>query len=190
MPYVTRGGKPCVANNIIDPSCINQAATNLLHYVPQSLTGSVVSLGPSPSNNDTFFGRIDLNESSKHQLSGHVYVDRTSSSTATAGCGNLADTNGYIGENVVQKTAMITLNDTYLFSPHLINQAIVSYLRTTSNEFETKTIDPNQLGVDMPQYIPTGALEVNVSGSFNLSSGFNTRFINNNYQIRDAFGLE
>ena len=186
LPYSTPSGGPCVANNIIDPTCIGAVTKNLLQYVPQSPSGTVVSLGPSPSNNENYFGRIDWNKSSKQQLFGHVYVDHTSSSTATAGCGNLADTNGYIGEHFVEETDMITLNDTYLFSPHLVNQAIVSYLRTTSNEFESKTINPSQLGVDMPQYIPTGALEVNVSGSFNLGSGFNTRFLNNNYEIRDA----
>jgi hypothetical protein len=186
LPYIAPTGGSCVVNNIIASSCINPAAKNLLQFVPQSSTGKVVSLGPSPTNNDNFFGRIDLNKSSKQQLFGHVYVDHTGSSTATAGCGNLANTNGYIGENFVEETDMITLNDTYVFSPHLINQGILSYLRTTSNEFETKTITPGQLGVDMPQYIPTGALEVNVSGSFALGSGFNTRFINNNYQVRDT----
>ena len=185
-PYVTTTGGPCVMNDVIDPSCISPAATNLLQYVPQSSTGTVVSLGPNPTNNGNYFGRIDWNKSSKHQLFGHFYVDHNGDTTATAGCGNLADTNGYIGENFVEETDMITLNDTYLFNPHLINQLVLSYLRSTSNEYETKTILPSQLGVDMPQYIPTGALEVNVSGSFSLGSGFNTRFLNNNYQIRDA----
>ena len=186
LPYLTPTGTPCVVNNIIASSCISPVATNLLQYVPQSSTGTVVSLGPTPVNNGNYFGRIDWNKSTKQQLFGHFYVDHTSQTAATAGCGNLADTNGYIGENFVEETDMITLNDTYLFNPHLINQAILSYLRSTSNEFETKTINPSQLGVDMPQYIPTGALEVNVSGSFNLGSGFNTRFLNNNYQFRDA----
>ena len=186
QPFVTSSGAPCVAGNIIAPSCIDPGAKSLLHYVPQSSTGSVVSLAPNPTNNENYFGRIDLNKSDKQQLFGHVYVDHTSLSTGTAGCGNLADTNGYIGENFVEETDMITLNDTYVFSPHLINQGILSYLRTTSNEFETKTIAPSQLGINMPQYIPTGALEVNVSGSFSLGSGFNTRFLNNNYQIRDS----
>jgi Carboxypeptidase regulatory-like domain len=186
LPFSTPTGASCVVGNIIAPSCIDPGAKSLLQFVPQSPTNSVVSLAPNPSNNDNFFGRIDLNKSAKQQLFGHVYVDHTGETTGTAGCGNLADTNGYIGENFVEETDMITLNDTYVFSPNLINQAIVSYLRTTSNEYETKTITPGQLGINMPQYIPTGALEVNVSGSFALGSGFNTRFLNNNYEVRDV----
>ncbi|MGH9327112.1 MAG: carboxypeptidase regulatory-like domain-containing protein, partial [Terriglobia bacterium] len=185
LPYVTSTGGPCIVNNIIHPTCINPGAKSLLQFVPQSATGSVVSLGPNPTNNNNFFGRIDINQSAKNHLFGHVYVDHTTETTPTAGCGNLASTYGYIGENFVEETDMVTLNDTYIVSPHLINQGILSYLRTTSNEFETKTITPSQLGIDMPQYIPTGALEVNVSGSFALGSGFNTRFINNNYEVRD-----
>ena len=35
----------------------------------------------------------------------------------------------------------------------------------------------------MPQYIPTGAVDVGVSGSFDIGSGYNIRFNNNNYEV-------
>jgi hypothetical protein len=38
------------------------------------------------------------------------------------------------------------------------------------------------------QYPPTGAVDVSVGGQFDLGSGFTTRFLNNNYQIRDVLG--
>jgi hypothetical protein len=186
-PLVDSSGVSCVNNNIINPNCISPVATNLLKYVPQSSTATVVTLGASPINDDMYMGRIDVNKSSKQSLFGHFYVDHNTSINPYPGSGNLAaDTTGYIGETFVAETDMVTLNDNYTISPNLINQAVVSYLRTTSDQHETNSITPSQLGINMPQYIPTGAVDVGVSGSFDLGSGYNTRFINNNYQIRDV----
>jgi hypothetical protein len=38
----------------------------------------------------------------------------------------------------------------------------------------------------MPQYVPTGAVTVNVGDNFALGSGFTTRFASRNYQFKDA----
>ncbi len=186
QPFVDANGVSCVSNNIINPNCISPVAQNLLKYVPQFTTGTIVSLGASPVRDDMYLGRIDWNKSSKHSLFAHFYVDHNNSINPFPGGANIAsDTTGYIGEALVEETDMVTLNDNYSVGPNLINQAVVSYLRTTSNEYETKAIAPNQLGINMPQYIPTGAVDVHVAGSFDLGSGYNTRFINNNYQFRD-----
>ncbi len=186
QPFADASGVSCVSNNIINPNCISPVANKLLPLVPQSSTGTIVSLGASPVHDGMYMGRIDLNKSSKQSLSGRFFVDHNTYVSPFAGGGNIAaDTTGYIGENFVAETDTVTLNDTYSVSPTLVNQAMVSYLRTTSNEWETKTIAPSDLGIDMPQYIPTGAVDVGVSGSFDLGSGYNTRFINNNYEVRD-----
>ena len=58
-------------------------------------------------------------------------------------------------------------------------------LRTTSNQLQTNTVNPSELGINMPQYVPTGAVTVNVGGNFNLGSGFTTRFLNTNWQFND-----
>ena len=181
-PFADSTGAPCVMNNIINPNCISAVAKNLLPYVPISPSGAVTSLGSNPKNDDMYMGRIDLNQSSKHSLFGHAFVDHSTSTTPFGGSGNIA---GYLGENFVQETDMVTLNDTYTITPNLLNQAVVSYLRTTSFESETRTSPPSDFGINMPQYPPTGAVEVDVRGAFNLGSGYTTRFLNNNYQFRD-----
>ena len=174
-----------MSNNIINPNCVSPVATNLLKYVPQSSTGSIVTLGSAPVNDAMYMGRIDWIKSSKQTLYGHYYVDHNTFTNPFPGNGNIASSD-YLGENFVAETDMLTLNDTYTISPTLVNQAVVSYLRSTSNEYETKTIAPAALGINMPQYIPTGAVDVGVTGSFDLGSGYNTRFITNTYQFRDA----
>jgi hypothetical protein len=184
--FVDSTGAPCVSHNIIRQNCISPVATNLLQFVPVSPSGSVTSLGSNPKNDDMYMGRIDVNQSSKHSVFGHAFVDHNTATTPFGGSGNIA---GYLGENFVQETDMVTLNDTYAITPNLLNQAVVSYLRTTSFESETRTTPPSEFGINMPQYPPTGAVEVDIRGAFNLGSGFTTRFINNNYQFRDMLSL-
>lgn len=182
-PYTDVSGAPCVVNNKIAPGCISPVAKNLLQYVPQSASGTVVSLAANPRVGDLGMIRVDWNLSEKHRLFGHFYEDNNSRSTPTAGNGNIA---GFIGENIVQNTKQATINDTYTFRPTIVNQAIFSVLNTTSNELQNKTIDPSALGINMPQYVPGGAVDVNVGNNFDLGSGFTTRFLGTNYQFKDS----
>lgn len=184
VPYTTPTGAPCVVNNIIATSCITAPSTSLLSYVPESATGSVTSLGPSPVNNEMYLGRVDLNLSSKQSIFGHVFVNHNSGSTAFPCCGgNIA---GYNSAITPEETDSIALNETYTFRPDLVNQVVVAFLRTTSTYNLTRTQGPSAIGINMPQYYTNGTIGVNVSGSFNLQGGgFNT-FKNNNLQVRDT----
>ena len=183
--YTDSGGTPCVASNsnMINPNCISPVAQNLLQYVPTSPSGQVVALGSSPRNGNMGLARIDWNQSSKHTLFGTFFLDRNTTSSAFNG-GNLV---GYDGNSVVQQTGEWSVNDTYTFSPTLLNQFVGSFLRTASFQHNTNTITPTELGIqNFPQYVPEGATSVDVSGQFTLGSGFLTRFINNNWQVRDV----
>src|SRR5262249_19548449 len=52
QPYTAPGGQPCVANNIISPSCISPAARKVMdQFVPLSATGTVFQLRSEPSSN-------------------------------------------------------------------------------------------------------------------------------------------
>jgi hypothetical protein len=183
LPFTDPNGNPCVANNRIAPGCISPVAENLLKYVPSSPTGTVVSLAASPRHDDLGLLRVDWNVSEKNRLSGHYYDDRSGRSTPTAASGNLA---GYIGEDFDVKTRQVTVNDIYTFRPNLLNQAIFSFLDSSSNELQNKTLDPTSLGINMPQYVPAGAVSVNVGDNFVLGSGFTTKFSGTNYQFEDS----
>ena len=61
-------------------------------------------------------------------------------------------------------TKQATINDTYSFSPTLINQAVFTVLDSNSNEQNNQTIDPSSLGVNLPQYLPNGGMIFNIGG--------------------------
>jgi outer membrane receptor protein involved in Fe transport len=182
LPFTDASGNPCVSGNIIAPGCISPVAQNFLNYVPESPTGSVVSQAASPRRGDMWMARMDWTQNEKHSLFGHYFFDRNSSTSPFAG-GNIP---GYIGENIIQHTNQAALNDTYAFSPTLLNQATMSMLRTTSDDINDTNIPVSELGINMPQYQNPGAVSVNVEGNFTLGSGYVTRFWNTNWQFRDT----
>src|SRR5947208_1714476 len=182
QPFTDSSGSPCVANNTVNPNCISPVATKVLQLVPVTPSNTITTLSASPSGNDLGMGRIDWLKSPKHSLFGHFYIERNHSSNAIAR-GNIANFEG-VTRN--EETDMVTVNDTYTFSPTLLNQAVISYLRTTSAVLNTKTFPPSDYGIDLPQYPTNGSFSLSVSGLFSLgSAGFN-QFFNNNYQFRDG----
>ena len=181
--FTTTGGAPCVAGNRITASCISPVATKLLGFVPTAPGGTVTSLAASPRDGNLYMLRGDWNQSSRHRVFGSYFSDRNTRSSPFASSGNLP---GYIGENFEQNTRQVVVNDTFTFTPAVLNQFTFSFLDTPSNQLQTNTIDPAELGINMPQYVPTGAVSINVADNFNLGSGFTTRFYSRNWQFRDT----
>jgi len=181
-PFVDSGGNPCVSANIINPNCISPAAGDLLKYVPETPTGTLVSLASTPSNGNQFLARMDWNQSSKHSLSGHFYLNHN---TRTSPFYYGAGIPGYVTTDEAEETDSVTANDTYTLSSSLVNLATASYFRSTYHPLQTPTIPPSQVGINMPQYVPNGAVTVQVAGAFALVSGFADREIDNAWQVRD-----
>ena len=182
-PFTDAGGRPCVVGNVIAPGCISPVATNLLKFVPDSPTGEISSLAASPRRGDTFMVRGDWNQTSRHRIFGSYFYDHNSRSSPFSAGGNIP---GYMGENFVQSTHHVVINDTYTIRPTLLNQFAFTYLDTPSDQLQNQTIDPQTFGIDMPQYVPTGSVSVNVGDNFILGSGFTTRFYSKNAQFRDT----
>jgi hypothetical protein len=183
-PLTDANGRPCVAGNVIAAGCISPVATKLLGYIPQSATGQVVSLAANPITENLGEIRVDWSHNDKHHLFGHYYQDQNNN-TDPFGGGNLP---GYISTSFSVVTKQATLNDTYSFSPTLINQAIFSVLDSNSREVNNQTINPSSLGVNLPQYLPNGGMIFNIGGGgsdVSLSSNIPTAFTGISYQIRD-----
>ena len=141
------------------------------------------SLAASPRDGDMYMFRGDWNQSARHRIYGSWFEDQNTRSSPFSAGGNIP---GYMGENFDQNTQQLAVNDTYTFSPTLINQFTFGFLNTPSNQLQIDTIDPPTLGINMPQYVPTGAVSVNVGDNFTLGSGFTTRFNSQNYQFKDT----
>jgi hypothetical protein len=187
LPLTDPGtGAPCVSGNVIAPGCISPVAVNLLKYVPESSTGTVVALAPSPILNNIGNIRVDWNQSAKNLLYGHYFQDNTNYSSPLAG-GNIA---GYVGQTYGIKQQDGVVNDIYTFTPSLINQAIFSVLNSTSIQAESTSISNSSLGINLPNYLtgfsPSGAVNVNVGNNFTLGGGAIAQFHGINWQLGDS----
>jgi Carboxypeptidase regulatory-like domain/TonB dependent receptor-like, beta-barrel/TonB-dependent Receptor Plug Domain len=185
LPLKDANGNLCVAGNRIAPGCISPVAVTILgKYVPQTPSGTLVSLSASPISDNTGNIRLDWNQSPKNLVYGHYYQDKTN---FTAPFGNTPSGGTNIPNYGAQSTEVSTqngvINDTYTLSPNLINQAIFSVLGTNSLQSEN-AISNSSLGINMPQYIPPG-VGINVASNFSLGSSGPVEFSGINYQIDD-----
>lgn len=184
LPMTSASGAPCVQNNIVNPDCFSANAKFLLPFIPQSSTGQVVSVGAQPWDDNMFLGRADWVQSTKHTLSVNFYLDHDAKNYNNLIGGSIPD---YVTGSETAETDMGTINDTYSFSPSLLNQFTVSYLRTVSLLKSDKTITPTTMGVNAPLYAEAGALNVHVGSLFYFMGGWGrVWFRNHNWQFRDA----
>jgi len=181
-PLTDQSGTPCVSGNKIAAGCISPVAQKLLAFVPQSPT--YVALAAQPRSSDLFMTRGDWNQSEKHRVFGSFYfVNNSQNSPLLSNDGTLP---GYMSESFVVNTREAVVNDIYTFRPTLLNQFTFSFLDSGSNQLQGKNVPPSTFGINMPQYVPQGAIDFNVGGNFVLGSGFTTRFFSKNYQFKDS----
>jgi hypothetical protein len=124
-------GAPCIAGNRIAAGCINSATAKLLGFVPQTDSGTIVTLAASPIRGDMGMGRVDWNQTSNHRIFGSYFLDRNSHSSPLAGSSTLAN---YMSESFQESSDVVVVNDVYTFSPRLLNQATFSWNRTNSSQ--------------------------------------------------------
>lgn len=181
QPFRDSAGNPCVSGNRISPSCISPVATKLMAFIPQTPSGRFTLLDPQPRNGDMYMIRGDWNQSDRHVVSAHVFVDKNKLDRPQLASGNIP---GYLGSFTDQQTTMATLNDTFTFSPTILNQSTATFLRSYSNANATDTVPHDQIGVDLPFYPEFGRLAVTVG---NVSLGSRSRFlaVSNNWQFRN-----
>jgi outer membrane receptor protein involved in Fe transport len=184
QPLTDASGNPCVANNKIAPGCLSPVTQKLLGFVPQTPSNTLVALASNPRVGDLFMTRGDWNHSEKHRVYGSFYYANNSQDSPLLASGGTIP--GYMSESFVTNTRNVVANDIYTFSPSLINQFTFSFLNSGSNQLQGKKVDPSEFGINMPQYVPGGSVNVNVGGNFVLGSGFTTRFFSHNYQFRDS----
>jgi len=176
-------GAPCVAGNKIAAGCISPAAVKLLsNFVPQTASGTLVTLAASPVRADLGMTRIDWNQSSDHRIFGSYFLDRTGHATPLAGSSTLAN---FMSEHFSESTDVIVVNDVYTLNPKLLNLATFTWNRSNSSQSEDKTVNPVDLGVNLPIYPVSGATTINVNGNFILGSGTPTYFFSTNWQGKD-----
>jgi hypothetical protein len=168
--YIDASGQPCVAGNVIRQGCISPVSRTLLdRYIPASASGTVVTFAPAPRDHQVWMARGDYNISSSHQMNAHVFVDRSDNSSWT---GNV----NYVQQELFSDVTQFTVNDTYIFSPRLVNEATFSFLSSTSGGGATSQVLPRDLGVNVDPGLDGRGMSFNISGGANLLyPGINTQ---------------
>jgi hypothetical protein len=163
QPMLDSAGRPCVAGNVISPSCISPAAKGILErFIPITPTNTIVTLNPQSSSAQSYMARIDFLQTRKHNLFGHLYHDSYDRNT----------TSGYI-ERFTGKTAVDTKSysgtSTYTISPTLLHEATFDYMHATSSTVPNKYYPPESMGINVPAGINGEGVSVSVQGLFSVS---------------------
>jgi Carboxypeptidase regulatory-like domain len=162
-PFTDSTGAPCVSGNIIRAGCISPVATDLLNkYVPQSATGTVVTLAPAPRDHAVYMGRGDYHFSSRNQLKAHFFADRSDSSSWP---GNV----NYLQQEVFSDVNQFAISDSHIFSPRLVNEATFSYLTSRSGGGAVTHIAPRDQGVNANVGNDGRGMSYSISGSVNFN---------------------
>ena len=163
-PLTDSAGRPCVQANMILTGCLSPAAQNYQReFIPQSPSGQVLSLIPTPASDYSYMGRVDFLQSSKLTLNGHFYVDTYHAQFAN---GNIQP---YEIGSRMSSTRNFAITSVYTFRPTLLNDFTVDYIHQLSNDNPLKQFVPSSLGVNLPFGDGEG-LGVSVSGFFNLAT--------------------
>jgi hypothetical protein len=173
------------ATNKFDPSRFNPQALNLIKNIPVSSDpcGRIVYAIPNPQNEDQYFGRVDWNQSQRHQLFARYFLANYSAPAPTL-------TNNYLlstlnGSHDVSRSLVV--GDTLTLSQNWLNSLRFTY---TTTEIQRQTAanltDPGQLGVNMFTAQPN-FLNLTISGHFNVGCGncAPASFNRNSYQVAD-----
>jgi hypothetical protein len=162
-PFTDSTGAPCVTGKIIRPGCISQVAVGLLNaHVPQSASGTVVTLAPAPRDHAVYMARGDYHFRGNNQLNAHFFADRSDSSSWP---GNV----NYVQQAVFSDVNQFGLSDSHIFGPRLLNEFTFSYLTSTSGGGAVTQIAPRDQGVNVNVGNDGRGMSYSVSGSVNLA---------------------
>jgi hypothetical protein len=172
-------------NNTIPSARINLAAAALLDFLPlpNSPGNRHIQSPKRVEESDQFSVRIDHHFSDNHTLFGRYYFVDNESNNPLGGSNFSPEGSGSVGRDQT-----ITLRDTYSFSPRLINEFSVAFVRQQEEPTTRSGIDPASLGIQIPVGEPNslGVPFINL-GIFTLGDAGQafTRRTRNTYQVQE-----
>ena len=175
--------------NRIDPALFSPAAMNLARRLPTATDpcGQITYSTSADSNEGQGIGRIDYQMTKDHTVFGRYMATFIKKPPAYQG-----------GSDNVIKAAdggldnlahALTLGDTMVFGPSMVNAIRVAYNRTTVSRYNTPYFDPSDLGIKLYPYI-RGQMAIQVPGAWEIPAGSTSAFFRNNfYQAADDVTL-
>ena len=171
--------------NRINPALFSPAAINLARRLPTATDpcGQITYSTTSDSNEGQGIGRVDYQMTKDHSLFGRYMATFIKKPPAYQG-----------GSDNVIKAAdggldnlahALTLGDTMVFGPTMVNAIRVAYNRTTVSRYNTPYFDPSDLGIKLYPYV-RGQMAIQVPGAWEIPAGSTSAFFRNNfYQAAD-----
>ena len=136
----------------VDPSRYNAQALGLLKYIPTSSDpcGRYTYAIPQPQREDQYLGRIDWNQSGKHNVFGRYYFTDYKSPAAFDNDFLLTKQRG-----VLDRAQAVAVGDTYSINPSILNSAHLGWTRLAITRGPAADV-PNfaQFGVQLYQAVP------------------------------------
>jgi hypothetical protein len=175
--------------NRINPALFSPAAMNLARRLPTATDpcGQITYTTTGDSNEGQGIGRIDYQMTKDNTVFGRYMATFVKKPPAYEG-----------GSDNVLKAAdsgidnlahALTLGDTMVFGPTMVNAIRVAYNRTTVNRNNTPYFDPSDLGIKLYPYI-RGQMAIQVLPAFEIPAGSTSAFFRNNfYQAADDLTL-
>jgi hypothetical protein len=175
--------------NRIDPALFSPAALNLARRLPTATDpcGQITYSTSADSNEGQGIGRIDYQMTQDHTVFGRYMATFIKKPPAYEG-----------GSDIVIKAAdgglnnlahALTIGDTMVFGPTMVNAIRVAYNRTTVNRYNTPYFDPSDLGIKLYPYVRQ-QMAIQVPGAWEIPAGSTAAFFRNNfYQAADDLTL-
>ena len=175
--------------NRINPALLSPAGLNLARRLPTATDpcGQITYQTTDDSNEGQGIGRVDYQMTKDHAVFGRYMATFIKKPPAYQG-----------GDDNVLKAAnsginnlahALTLGDTIVFGPTMVNAIRVAYNRTTVQRYNTPYFDPSDLGIKLYPYI-RGQMAIQVPGAWEIPAGSTQAFLQNNfYQTADDLTL-
>jgi len=172
-------------NNMVSPSLLSPAALKIAALLPAGSgpCGSILVGTPLHENDNQAPVRVDYHLSDKQTLFARYLIARQDAAVPYTLAPNNVLTAGGVGNND-QETAL-TLGDTYLFSPSVVNSVRLFFNRISAILPGAKMFGPENVGINAYTYQPN-YLTIPVTGGFSLGSG---NFSENSFAYTTDFGL-
>ena len=176
-------------NNRINPALFSPAAMNLARRLPATTDpcGQITYQTTGDSNEGQGIGRLDYQLTTDHSVFGRYMATFIKKPPAyEGGSDNVLKA---IDPGLDNLAHALTLGDTWVLGPTMVNSIRVAYNRTTVQRNNTPYFDPTDLGIKLHPYIQ-GVMPIQVLPSFELPAGTTPAFFRNNfYQVADDVTL-
>jgi outer membrane receptor protein involved in Fe transport len=149
--------------------------------LPNGAAGLLITVFPQPQNNDQGVVRADYNLG-RHTIDGR-YNYNLAQQISTAG-----NVPTYLPLDNRATVQSVTLGDTFIIRPQLLNQLRLSYNRVNASIRNLNPINMNDLGGSFPVLGPKIPPAIAISGRVTLGNGssVDTITVNESYQIDES----